>query len=326
MCIYLLRMQEHYRWKNEIPFNGSIDTDALGNWVRETEDYWDTIEETEFRPITIAGQAHDPFDTNAINHALSDTGLAYTAGTGRLGQPHFVLAECVERTRSPYPQIELGKELARDSITVPAMTRQGTIVIRQDGIKQMLWQMIAEWQLRQPEGPMKRLLQHYNIVPGQAHSLHIEQTAKALSPLLVHHERGEIMATEQLGADYPNMIAALHGRPAEGYVRAVGDLMADTLGTWPFILHHQSAVHLDFWLAGLQGIRDTLLATTPLYAQLTDNQNDNRLQALNAHLAREQQRWCHTAKLLLQGFNHSGVDFDFKSIIKNATTNDRARV
>lgn len=39
MCVYLLRMQEHYRWKNAIPLNCAVKGETLGDWVRETEDY-----------------------------------------------------------------------------------------------------------------------------------------------------------------------------------------------------------------------------------------------------------------------------------------------
>lgn len=190
MCVYLLRMQEHYRWKNAIPLNGAVNGETLGDWVRETEDYWDTIEETDFQPVTVGDYSFDPFDTDKINRSLAncspaDSSLAYTAGIGRLGQPHFVLAECVQRSTTPYPQMELGQELARDSITVPAMSRDGIIIIRHDSIKRMLWQMIAEWRLRKPVGPMARLLTHYQINDNPSDA-QITSTAKDLSALLIH--------------------------------------------------------------------------------------------------------------------------------------------
>ena len=316
MCVYLMRMQEHYRFQHAVPFNAPVDGETVGNWVRETEDYWDTIEEAEFQPLIIGGISHDPFDSDHVNRALSDSSLAYTAGIGRLGQPHFVLAQQVEHGTQPYPRLELGQELARDSITVPAMTRDGTIVIRHDSIKRMLRQMIAEWQLRKPNGPMSRLLQHYGIDKDQPGEETITQTATDLSTVLVHHEQGEILSTRLMGEDFLQMIIALQGRPAEGYVRAVGDLMADSMGTWPYLAEQQSNAHLDFWLAGLQGIRESLLQPTELYQQLCDSSNG--LKVLPGFIESEQARWQQVARQLLDAFQQDGVHFDYKTTIETA--------
>lgn len=321
MCVYLLRMQEHYRWKNAIPLNCAVKGETLGDWVRETEDYWDTIEETDFQPVTIGNQSFDPFDTDKINRALAhcspaDSSLAYTAGIGRLGQPHFVLAECVQRSTTPYPQMELGQELARDSITMPALSRDGTIIIRHDSIKRMLWQMIAEWRLRKPDGPMARLLTHYQINDNPSDA-QITSTARDLSTLLIQHERGEIMAKQISGKNYLHMLTTLQGKPAEGYIRAVGDLLADSLSTWPYLVEQQAGAHLDFWLAGLQGIRESILKPTAIAEKLLTS--TDRLQELSLHIEPEQKRWAFVAQQLITSFERDGARFDYKSVIQQAT-------
>ena len=316
LCVYLLRMQEHYRWRNSLSLTGPIDGEVLGNWVRETEDYWDTIEETEFKPLTINKTTYHPFDNEAINRALEDSPLVYTAGYGRLGQPHFVLAECVRRSNAPYPQLELGHEIARDSITLPAMSRDGTIIIRHDAINRMLWQMTAEWRLREAPGPMARLLAHYHIDANHPHEDRITAAATDLSPVFIHHEQGEIVANKHLGGDYVDMLVSLQGKPGEGYIRAVGDLLADALGTWPYLVEHQASTHLDFWLAGLQGIRESILQPVGLQQRLLDS--GNAIKELSVHSDKEQQRWEFVAKQLMTEFNRQGTGFDYKTTIEQA--------
>jgi len=128
LCIYLLRLREFYRWQNKIPFGEAIDQKALGSWVSDTETHWDKIEETEFKTLTIAGKSFDPFNAAGINKQLNDSGLHYTAGLGRMGQPHFVLAKKLAATDTDhYTCIECGEELARDTITLPAMAQDKTM-------------------------------------------------------------------------------------------------------------------------------------------------------------------------------------------------------
>lgn len=316
MCVYLLRMQEHYRWKQSIPFTDTIDKKALGNWVRETEDYWDTIEEENFLPLPINGESFEPFDEKNINRALTDANLGYTAGIGRLGQPHFVLAERRAQRDTPYPQLELGREWARDTITLPAMTRNGAIVIRHAAIKQMLWQMIAEWRLHRNPGPMARVVAHYDINADSPHDAQITAAAQDLSVSIVYHERGEIITSKLLGPRYKEMISSLQGRPGEGYVRAVGDLLADAHSTWPFIVEQQNSNYLDFWLAGLHGIRQSLLQPTTFYRKIT--QTDHPLSMLNSQIKHEQQRWSAVAEVLLETFAKRGIKANFKSAAESA--------
>ena len=323
MCVYLLRMQEFYRWKHNIGLSDTVEGDKLGDWVRATEDYWDTIEEHEFKPVEVDGNMHDPFDCDAINESLKgQTDLVYSAGVGRLGQPHFVLATCIERSDTPHPRIECGAELARDSITLPAMMRDGTIYIRHDGIVRMLWQMVAEWRLKRPPGPMQRLVEHYQLDDTEcSNNTHINSTApapiveaaKQFSTLINHHEQGEIRVVKALGDQYLQMIATLQGRRSEGFVRAVGDLLADSLGSWPYIADRQSTIHLDFWLAGLSGIREDLFQKTPLSQQLSTAAPS--IASLADHLPREQARWRHVAEQLLEQFQRDGTKLNAEAVI-----------
>lgn len=113
------------------------------------------------------------------------------------------------------------------------------------------------------------------------------------------------------------MLTTVQGKPAEGYIRAVGDLLADSLATWPYLVEQQATAHLDFWLAGLQGIRESILEPTGIAKRLLTS--TDRLQELSLHIAPEQKRWAFVAQQLINSFERDGTRFDFKSIIKQAT-------
>lgn len=320
MCIYLLRMREFYRWKHDIPLGVTIDAAALGNWVVETETYWDTIEETEFHPIVINGSSFDPFDANLINAELNQLNLVYSAGLGRLGQPHFILAEHRHRSKNlPANYIETGCELARDLITLPAMTQNGTIYIRHESIVRMFWQMVEEWSINKQAGPMARLIDHYAIeVNGRNLKRQLETTANDLSDLLLHHELGELQAGELLGSQYNEMTSTFHHKRGEGHIRAVRDLLADTLETWPFIVREKYSHHLDFWLAGLNGIREELLKQTGVYECLHNGGSDTRLNTLATLIEPQRTRWQQVAEQLLDDYKSHKETLDIEQAILNA--------
>jgi len=298
LCIYLLRMREFFRWKNKINLGAPVCGESLGSWVSDTEAHWDDIEETDYVPLMIDDVAIDPFDTTAVNNKLTDRGLIYTAGIGRLGQPHFVLARLQNRTiTDDVLCIECGEELARDTITLPAMAQNGTVIIRHESVTHLLWQMVDEWSVKKPAGPMARVVEHYSIdLSSQQLEQKITAAAKDLSDLMRYHEFGEIAAGDRIGEGFAELTMALQGKRGEMQVRAVRDLLADSLRTWPFIEREQSSHHLDFWLAGLTGYREVLLKQTPVFQSLTRDriikgESDTRLQSLTNLIEPEQARW-----------------------------------
>lgn len=327
LCIYLLRMREFYRWKMQIQPGATMDTGALGTWVSDTEMHWDTIEETDFLPLPVNGKSIEPFDTIAVNDALNNTGLVYSAGIGRFGQPHFVLAKLQHRSvHDDIVCIECGDELARDTITLPAMTQGSTVYIRHQSFAQMLWQMLDEWRIKKLPGPMSRIVAHFGINFDAPLTEQIARATDALVPVLLQHELGEHTVSEHLGEDFAAVTQAFLGRRGELPLRAVRDLLADSLRTWPFILQNKatakqvpSAVFLDFWLAGLNGYRELLLKQSP-QAQaflsraeaLTD---DGRLAALKRLVEPEQHRWQQVATALIADFKKQGEALDVEATI-----------
>ncbi len=323
LCIYLLRLREFYRWKNKIPLGASIDQKKLGSWVSETETYWDDIEETDYLPLNIGGETCDPFDAELINHQLNGSGLHYSAGLGRLGQPHFLLAKELTTTHSEqFTCVECGEELARDIITLPAMAQNKTIYLRRESLNQLIWQMYDEWNINKAPGPMARLVERYNIANDQQLDRTLTAASTELSKVLIQHELGEIAAGGLLGKDYQLMTAAFHGKPGEMQIRAVRDLLADSLCTWPLIAGDgnstkESLAHLDFWLANLQGYREIIFSLSMPDESLFSDDAPSRFNALVAMIDSNQKRWNQVGQSLIAEYRKYGIEFDVEKSIRN---------
>ena len=78
LCVYLLKMREYFRWEKGYAFHDNLPDDDLGDWLKERENYWETIENESFAHLSIAGDSYDPFDIDALNAALNPQGLVYS--------------------------------------------------------------------------------------------------------------------------------------------------------------------------------------------------------------------------------------------------------
>jgi len=313
LCIYLLRMREYYRWCFDIPLTQALDPGVVGQWMADTESYWDDIEEQEFRLITIDGITFDPFESDSINAQLSPRPVIYSAGVGRLGQPHFMLAELLELNRDEVSMTyECGRELARDSITLPAMTQDQTIFVRHDSIKRHLWQMLEEWRLQKPDGPMARIVRYYQLDDHNAFAEKLDRATAEIIPLYREHERGEIAAGRRLDKRFHMLVQHFIGSRNEFYLRAIRDILADTLTTWPYIVANGKEIVLDFWLASLSGARHELLNATEISTLFNEHHSEcTRLESLAKVVESEQSRWTSIVNSIL---SHNKSDHDAADI------------
>jgi len=326
LCIYLLRMREYYRWLHDIPLGKPLSTDVVRDWVTTREMHWDDIEENDYQPLLIDGHRIDPFESAAVNAALKNKEFIYSAGIGRMGQPHFVLARHIVTT---YPDnhticVETGIERARDIITQPAMAIGNTVIIRHDCISRLLWQMIEEWQTSQAPGPVARIADHYNLIDNRHPEPAIQTATEDLCSVFRAHEYGEVEAGRLLGEAWHNMATKLIGTRGELYVRAVRDLLADSLRTLPMILEQDAAHYLDFWLAGIQGVRLQLLDNTILDQLRKTDCSNERLAQLALLQKSASSHWQAVAGSMLEAYAIAGTGVDFETVTLAA--NDKTRV
>lgn len=303
MCVYLLKMREYYRWEQGRPFHQPLPRDELGTWLESRERLWEEVENAPFRPLPVNGRDHDPFDTEALNRQLLPQGLVYSGGYGGRGTPHFFLGELVRaEERSGFTVLLSGREHARDLAAPPAMALGGTIFVRRESVRRMLWEKIEEWQWKTPEGPMADALACYGFADDPAAAL--ERMTDRETEAAALHEIGECLAGVELGAEWHELLLAVAGSPAEFMARAVRDHLADALSTLPALLKQDDSASLHFYFANFRGIRRQLFPE--LDAAYRQWLAGNSLGALARTVQAGEERWRETAHRLLALYREHG--------------------
>jgi hypothetical protein len=254
MCVYLLKMREYFRWEKGYSYESILPQQELGEWLKQREQHWETLEEQPFVPLEIDGNLYDPFDADTINAVLAPHKLVYSAGYGSKSKPHFFLARLEKSVHENEYRIQVSaEEYARDLSAPPALSQHQQIFIRRESLRRMLWERLEEWRWNRPDNAMGRALQCYDF------ESHLEEALDSMADTeidsLVLHEIGEVRAGELLGGPWEEMITAFPRSRLELMARAVRDHLADTLSTLPALLDRGSPSSLHFYFANLSGIR-----------------------------------------------------------------------
>jgi hypothetical protein len=256
LCNYLLGMRELYRWEHELPFTYVLSKSEIGAWLARREEKWNGLEREALRPVPVAGQAHDPFDSATINRLLTPHGLVYGGGYGRWGAPVFFLAQLErQEDRSGLAVLVSGCEYARGLAAPPAALNNGTVFLRMDAMQRWLWGKFETWGVHQADDALKAALDCYGA--GET-GTKLARMATHESETLILHEVGESLAEPLLGTAWHEMLASFSGRRAELLVRAVRDNLADCLSTLPELIRRGERCSLHFYFANFDGLRHSL--------------------------------------------------------------------
>lgn len=271
LCIYLLKMREYYRWKHALDFSDSFDNDRMSQWLRHQEETWDQIADESFKPIHLADQQYDPFDSSGINSQLINQRLFYHAGIGQKAVQHFFIAELVDDFRQHDIQVRItGKEYARDLTAPPALSKQNEIIIRQESLKRMCWERYQEWRWNQYDNPMGTALSYYPFEDSVSEAL--QQMVDVEQNTLIQHELGEMNISQQFGAKWSPMMLGLLGSKAELMSRAVRDHLADCLLTLPDLIERNNPASIHFYFANMTYMRkDIFPAAMQAYQRWAEN-------------------------------------------------------
>jgi hypothetical protein len=257
LCIYLLKMREYYRWERGIGLTETLPRDEVGSWLSEREALWDDLAEAAFAPLPVYRQRIAPFDEADINARLRPHGLIYGSGLGAGGKPLFFLGTLLSaEQRDGLEVIVVADEHARDLAAPPAMLRDGTITVRRESLRRVLWERIEAWQWRQRDPRLGALLDGYGFSDDPDGAL--ERMTEHEIETVVLHELGEARAGTRLGPDWERMLLELGRSKGEAYARAVRDHVADCLVTLPILLERDDRAALAFYLASLDGPRKAL--------------------------------------------------------------------
>ncbi len=265
MCTMVLKLRNHYKWEKGLqPWEEPEAADLLG-WIEEKENYWATIAEESYRPLSAGGKRLEPLDLEEINGALQDEKLLYGAGYGRSMKAVFFLAEKIaERRQEGCPITVLGKERAREMASPFAMAQDNRIIIRREALRFFLWD-----QLQEVRSSCRRslvfALQDYGVVREGSIDrdllrARLDDMVDGEMNLFVYHEVGEILQSTLRSATLQALVGHFPGSVIEFVGRAIKDILADThpRGLLAYVVRERRESSLGLYLTFLDGLRGKL--------------------------------------------------------------------
>jgi hypothetical protein len=304
ICIYLMKMREFYRWENGYSYSDQLPKDEVGNWLRERESLWESVEEQDFQHLSIDSRRFEPFDVETVNSELNPHGLVYGAGLGYSANPHFFLAELEQSHRVGDRTIYVsGRELARDLTSPPAMSQGKTIYIRRESLRRYMWERLENWNWNRPQNAMARALEFFDIKGDLEGAL--DEMTEVETDTVLYHEFGEVEAGETLGEPWHELLISLPRSRVEFMARAVRDHLADSLSTLPHLLQKREAASLHLYMANLAGMRKEL---APSLKQAYEHwvETDD-LGMFEEVVSNGQRHWQDTAEGLLGLYQRHGL-------------------
>lgn len=262
VCGLALRLRDLYKWEKGLDPWVEHDSAKVLEWIGEKEEEWERLATAGFQDIKILGAGHDPFDTQGINTALEPEGLFYGAGYVHSVKPTFFLARLEEKKEAGgHPVYILGKELARDILTIPALSQGDSIVVRMGSARFFLWDKIF-FARKSARNPIRFALERYGLRDQDTEALrqNLSRLLEGEVETYIHHELGGLKDTIFDRDIWRNIIAGFPHTPIELLARAVKDLLADTneYGALRHITRERKAASIAFYAAFLDGLRRML--------------------------------------------------------------------
>jgi Family of unknown function (DUF6866) N-terminal domain/Family of unknown function (DUF6866) C-terminal domain len=281
ICGLALRLRDLYKWEQELSPWEERDSSEVLEWIAGKENKWETYADTDFGEISLDGKKFSPFDTSSINALLEPHNFFYGAGYARSLKPTFFLAVIEEKsTIDETPIYILGRELARDLLTIPALSQNDCVLLRQESARLFLWDSI--FYIKKSARPaLKFALDSCGIKDQQPKALRRKLAAilAAQKATYIYHEIGELKDTVFDRGLWREIIAAFPFSPAEYLARAVKDLLADTndYGTLHHIVRERKTAALGFYAAFLDGLLKEFFPELPTALQEFTQTKDWRL-------------------------------------------------
>jgi len=258
ICGLALRLLDLYKWEKGLPPWEERESAEVLEWIEAKENNWDAHADTEFWDISINDRKFDPFDTTGINSVLEPLNFFYGAGYARSLKPTFFLAAIEETSILEGTSVYvLGRELARDLLTIPALSQDDSVLLRKESARLFLWDSI--FYIKKSARPaLDFALARCGIKDRQPKALRrsLDDILAILETTYIYHEIGELKDTVFDRVLWREIIAAFPFSPAEYLARAVKDLLADTsaFGTLHHIVRERKTAALGFYVAFLDGL------------------------------------------------------------------------
>ena len=258
VCGLALRLRDLYKWEKGLDPWLEKESTAILDWIGEKEQIWEQNAEKDYHKLSLFGGTYEPFDTRSINAVLEPHGFFYGAGYARSLKPTFFLAriedKCIIDGLTVYT---LGRELARDLLTIPALVQDQAILLRRESGTFYLWDQI--FYIKKSGRPaLNFALDACGITDPDPKMLQRNLAAiyNVQKETYIFHEIGEIRDTVFDADIWRQVINEFPHTPVELLTRAIKDLLADTnaYGTLQHIIKKRSAAMLGFYVAFLDGL------------------------------------------------------------------------
>ena len=265
MCTMVLKLRNLYKWEKGLqPWEEPEAADLL-DWIEAKENFWATIVDEPFCPLSVSGKTFAPFDLETINGALGGTKVHYGAGFGRSMKTVFFLAEIIEQRQVEGCSIVvLGKEWAKEMAAPFAMAQDGLIIIRKESLRFFFWDQIMEVRSSCRKS-IRHALQPYGVYKNgtldrKLLKAALENIVEEEMNLFIYHEIGEIRQTTLTSDSLRGIIGHFPGTVLEFVSRAVKDILADThpSGLLAYAIRERRDSSLGFYLSMLDGLRERL--------------------------------------------------------------------
>jgi hypothetical protein len=278
VCGLALRLRDLYKWEKGLDPWLEKDSSAILDWIGEKEQVWEKIAENDYRKLSLFGATYEPFDTRRINAVLEPHGFFYGAGYARKLKPTFFLARIEDKRKiDGFTVYTLGRELARDLLTIPALLQDESILLRRESGTFLLWDQIF-YIKKSGRSALNFALDACGIKSPDLKRLRRSLAAiyNIQREIYIYHEIGEIRDTVFDAGIWRQVINEFPHTPVELLTRAIKDLLADTnaYGTLQHIIKKRSAAMLGFYVAFLDGLAKALFPEMrSAFLEYTKNRN-----------------------------------------------------
>jgi hypothetical protein len=258
ICGLALRLRDLFKWEKGLPPWVEKDSSEVLEWIEAKESKWETHTDKNYAEISINARKFDPFDTIGINAVLEPHSIIYGAGYAHSLKPTFFLAAIEDKKEvSGYVVYTLGRELARDLLTIPALSQNGCVLMRQESAKLFLWDKI--FYINKSSRPALSLaLESCGLKEQDPEAIKhgMIRILAEQEETYIYHEIGELHDTVFDRDIWREIIAAFPLSPVEFLARAVKDLLADTneFGTLRNIIKKRKTASLAFYVAFIDGL------------------------------------------------------------------------
>ena len=284
VCGLAMRLRDLYKWERRIAPWQEDEAALVLDWIGEKEETWEQMLEADYVRLTVGGREYEAFDTQHVNAALTGRNWFYGAGYAHNLKPTFVLAEIDREEIVAGHRIRyLGRERARDLLTLPAFNQDGAVILRTEAARMYLWDQIA-YISNSGRRALDLALASCGLPDSRSATIcgHFDAVFKVQQLIQLYHEIGELEEAvfdrriwRQLLVDHPHSAVEL-------LVRTLKDLLADTgpCGALTHLLRHRDAAALGLYMAFGNGM--TRLLTHELICAFDAFTQDRRWDPLVA--------------------------------------------